>query len=176
MLIEFIDEFLASTCTVAAVVEFTVVNLMRRMPLPLSTIRLPIFHLRSLTWRLSTAEMLQAGKFHIDLSNKNAIFSFFFLSFFSNCSNNFIFLYNLLFNLYFPSVRKNFSGSWWKFAPRGSFLRRSRIWHYFFDPEPGSRKFRLNLHYFWSWTAISPFIRNQERRGQKHFCGELLAV
>ena len=62
-------------------------------------------------------------------------------------------LYNLLFNLYFPSVRKNFSGSWWKFAPRSSFLRRSRIWHYFFDPGPGSRltgpsKFSLKLALF----------------------------
>ena len=119
MLNEFIDEFLASTCTVAAVVEFAVVNLMRRMPLPLSTIRLPILHPRSLT---STAEIqenpdvTQAGKFHIDSSNKNAIFSFFFLVFFSNCSNNFIFLYKLLFNLYFPFVRKIFSGSWWNFA------------------------------------------------------------
>ena len=74
--------------------------------------------------------------------------------------------------------RKNFSGSRWKFAPRGSFLRRSRIWHYFFDPGPGSRlsgpsKIRLNLPYVWSWTAISPFVWKQTRRGQQHFCREL---
>ena len=84
------------------------------------------------------------------------------------------FLYNLLFNLYFPCVRKNFSGSWWKFAPRGSFLRRSRIWHYFFDPGPGSRltgpsKFSLKLALFLELNSHISVNMESSETGSKAF-------
>ena len=75
--------------------------------------------------------------------------------------------------------RKNFCGSTWKFAPRGSFLRRSRIWHYFFDPGPGSRLtgpsiFSLKLALFLELSNhISGHIKSSET-GSKAFLWRII--